>query len=138
MIFRLIMLLGRYCERHPEWLCFPGDATFTMASENWRCPDISLVRAERFPDGKIPDAPGTFPPDIAFEILSSRDNASRIQRKRGDYQESGVIQVWINPKTRLAELIYPDRPAQFFSEDQPVVIDKLPDFALNLKDLFSV
>lgn len=138
MIFRLIMLLGRYCEQHGEWLCFPGDATFTMASENWRCPDLSLVHTRRFPGGRIPDAPGSFPPDIVFEILSTADSASRIQRKRQDYQESGVIQVWINPKKRLAELIYPDRAAQFFNEDQPVVIDKLPEYSLNLKDLFSV
>ena len=138
MVFQLIAYFVKYRERHPEWLCFPGDATFTMASENWRCPDISLVRAERFPDGKIPDARGDFPPDVVFEILSSRDSAGRIQRKRGDYQESGVTQVWINPKERLAELVYPDRPAQFFSEDQLVVIDKLPEFSLNLKDLFSV
>ena len=138
MIFRLIILLGRYCEQHSEWLCFPGDATFTMASENWRCPDVSLVRASRFPEGRIPDAAASFPPDIVFEILSPADSASRIQRKRQDYQESGVIQVWINPKKRLAELIYPDRAAQFYSEDQPVVIDKLPEYSLNLKDLFSV
>jgi hypothetical protein len=49
-----------------------------------------------------------------------------------------VIQVWINPKKHLAELIYPDRAAQFYSEDQPVSIDKLPEYSLNLKDLFSV
>jgi Uma2 family endonuclease len=138
MIFRLIVLFGKYRERHPEWLCFPGDATFTMASENWRCPDISVVRADRFPDGKIPDAKADFPPDIVFEILSSGDTESRIQRKRKDYQESGVIQVWINPIKRIAEVIYPDRPAQYYGEDEPLVIDKLPDFSLNLKDLFSV
>jgi Uma2 family endonuclease len=138
MIVHLIALFVKYREQHPEWLCFPGDATFTMASENWRCPHLSIVRAERFPGGKIQDAAGDFPPDIVFEILSTRDNAGQIQRKRQDYQESGVIQVWINPKTRLAELIYPERPAQFFGEDQPVVIDKLPDFSLNLKNLFSV
>src|SRR5579862_84561 len=137
MVFRLIMLLGKYCEQHREWLCFPGDATFTMASENWRCPDLSLVHASHFPGGHIPDTPAHFPPDIVFEILSAADSTSRIQRKRKDYQESGVIQVWINPKKRLAELIYPDRPAQFYSEEQPVVIDKLPEYSLNLKDLFT-
>ena len=138
MVFQLIATFVKYRERHPEWHCFPGDAAFTMASENWRCPDLSLVHASRFPQGRIPDTPANFPPDIVFEILSPADSASRIQRKHKDYQESGVIQIWINPKKRLAELIYPDRPSQFYSEDQPVVIDKLPEYSLNLKDLFTV
>jgi hypothetical protein len=54
-----------------------------------------------------------------------------------DYQESGVIQVWIDPRRRLVELIYPDRPAQYFEEGQPLVFDKLPDFFLDLQTLFS-
>jgi len=138
MLFQLIASFVKYRERHPEWLCVPGDATFTMASENWRCPDLSQVHSSRFPEGRIPDAPASFPPDVVFEILSPADSASRIQKKRKDYQESGVIQVWINPKKRLAELIYPDRAAQFYSEGQLVAIDKLPDYSLNLKEIFAV
>lgn len=138
ILMRLIMAFGRYCEQHAEWLCFPGDATFTMSSGNWRCPDLSVVRAERFPGGRIPDGPGSFPPDIVFEIFSSSDPASQIQRKRKDYQESGVIQVWIDAEKRLVELVYPDRPAQFFQQDQPLVIDRLADFSLDLKNLFSI
>jgi len=138
MIYYLVVRFGKYRERHSEWLCFPGDATFTMSSDNWRCPDISLVRAERFPEGKIPDAKADFPPDIVFEILPPSDMASRIQRKRKDYLESGVIQLWINPVKRMAELIYPDKPPQYFDEDKPIIIDALRDFALDLKELFSV
>lgn len=138
MIFRLVAYFAKYCEQHPEWLCFPGDATFTMSSGNWRCPDVSVVRAEQFPDGRIPATPGNFPPDVVFEILSLGDTASQIQSKRRDYQESGVIQVWIDPDRRLVELVYPDRPAQFFQEHQPLVIDKLADFSLDLKNLFSI
>ncbi len=138
ILFRLIAYFVKYCELHPEWLCFPGDATFTMASGNWRCPDVSLVRAERFPDRRIPATPGSFPPDVVFEILSAGDTAAQLQSKRKDCQESGVIQVWIDAEKRLVELIYPDRPLQYFQEDQPLIIDKLADFSLNLKNLFSV
>ena len=73
-----------------------------------------------------------------FELLSANDAAAQLQAKRKDYQESGVIQVWIDPEKRLVELIYPDRALQYFQEDQPLVIDKLPDFSLNLKHIFSV
>jgi Uma2 family endonuclease len=138
VIFRLTLTLGRYCESNPDWIGIGADSAFTMSSGDWRCPDAALVRAERFPDRKVPATPASFPPDIAFEVISPSDTAMQIQRKQKDYQENGVIQVWINPVERMAEVIYPDKPAQYFDEDQPVVIDILPGFALNLKDLFSV
>ena len=75
---------------------------------------------------------------MAFEIYSPGDTPSQLQYKRKDYQQSGVIQVWIDLDTRLVELIYPDRPLQYFQEDQALVIDTLPGFSLDLKALFSV
>jgi Uma2 family endonuclease len=138
MIYRLIAYFVEYRKQHPEWLCVPGDAAFTVASGNRRCSDVSVVRAERFPDGRIPSSAGDFAPDIVFELLSAGDTAAQIQAKRKDYQESGVVQVWIDPDKRVLELIYPDRPLQYLQGDQPLVIDKLPDFSLNLKDIFSV
>ena len=75
---------------------------------------------------------------MAFEIYSPGDTLSHIQHKRKDYQQSGIIQVWIDLDTRLVELSYPDRPLQYFQEDQALVIDRLPDFSPDLKSLFSV
>ncbi len=138
ILVRLISYLADYCRRHPEWICFASNGVFTMASGNWRLPDASLVRRERFPGGTVSTTKAEFPPDVAFAIHSPSDTPSQIQRKRNDYQESSVIQVWIDPEKRLVELIYPDRPLQYFQEDQAVVIDKLSDFSLNLKDLYSI
>jgi Uma2 family endonuclease len=137
ILYVLIADFVEYRKQHPEWLCFPGDATFTMTSDNLRCPDLSIVHASRFPGGKVPETKADFPPDIVFEIISSADSASQMARKRKDYQESGIIQVWIDPHRRLVELVYPDRPAQYFAEDQPLAIDKLPNFSLDLRALFS-
>ena len=75
---------------------------------------------------------------MPFEILSPGNRPSQIQRKRKDYQESGVVQVWIDLEKRLVELIYPDRPLQYFQEDQALVIDKLPGFSLDLKAIFPL
>jgi Uma2 family endonuclease len=137
MLYAPIACFVEYRKQHPEWLCFPGDATFTMASGNLRCPDLSIVPGSRFPEGKVPETKADFPPDIVFEIISSGDSASQMARKRKDYQESGIIQVWIDPQRRLVELVYPDRPAQCFAQDQPPTIDRLPDFCLDLQTLFS-
>ncbi len=108
-----------------------------MASGNWRCPDASLVRKERFAGAEIP-VMAAFAPDLAFEVHSPSDKPSEIQSKRKDYRPSGVIQVWIDPQKRLVELVYPDRPLEYFQEDQPLIIAGLTDFALDLKNLFAI
>jgi Uma2 family endonuclease len=132
----LLAALVKYCQMHTEWTCFSSNVVFTMTSGNWRMPDASLVRTERFPEGKISGAKSDFAPDVAFEVYSPGDTPSQVQSKQRDYQESGVIQVWIDLDKRLVELIHPDRPLQFFRDAQALVIDKLPDFSLDLKTLF--
>ncbi len=136
ILARLIAYLVDYCRSHPGWAWFPSNGVFTMASGNWRCPDASLVRLERFPGRALPEQKSEIPPDCAFEILSPSASASEIQRKRQDYKESGVIQVWIDPAKRLAEVIYPDRPPEYFREDQRIALAGIADFSLDSKDLF--
>jgi Uma2 family endonuclease len=136
-LVRLIGYLDRFCQLHPEWVPFASNGVFTMASGNWRMPDASLVRSARFPQGQIPTK-ADFAPDVAFEILSPSDSPSQMQRKRLDYQQSGVVQVWFDLERRLVELIYPDRPLQYYRRDQILTIDTVPDFSLDLKDLFSI
>ena len=136
-LIRLSGCLDRFCRNHPEWMAFASNGVFTMASGNWRMPDASLVRKERFPGGQIP-VKAEFAPDMAFEILSPSDGASEIQRKRLDYQQSGTIQVWFDLERRLVELIYPDRPLQYYREDQTLTIDGVSGFSLEPKELFSI
>jgi Uma2 family endonuclease len=132
----LIECLARYCRAHVEWMAFASNGVFTMASGNWRMPDASLVRKARFGAGQIP-VKADFAPDVAFEIHSPSDSPGQIQRKRKDYQESGVVQVWFDLERHLVELIYPDRPLQYFEKNQALVIDTVPDFSLNLGELYS-
>lgn len=134
---RLIAYLAEFCNTHPEWMAFASNGVFTMASANWRMPDASLVRRSRFPQGLLP-VKAEFAPDVAFEILSPSDSPGQIQRKRLDYQQSGVIQVWFDLDERLVELIYPDRPLQYFHESETLVIDTVPGFSLGLKSLYSI
>jgi len=137
ILWRLIALLAEYCRVHHDWVGFPSNAAYTMASGNWRCPDASLVRVDRFPGGQYP-VMADFAPDVAFEVNSPSDRPSEIQSKRQDYQRSGTIQVWIDPEKALVELVYPDRPLEYFQKGQALIIATLPDFSLDLKDLFSV
>ncbi len=132
----LFECLARFCRTHSEWMAFGSNAVFTMASGNWRMPDASLVRRARF-FGEAMPVKADFAPDVAFEIHSPSDSPGQIQRKRKDYQQSGVVQVWFDLEKRLVELVYPDRALQYFEENQPLMIDTVPDFSLNLKELYS-
>ncbi len=132
----LIVSLGQFCRTHREWTSFASNGVFTMASGNWRMPDASLVRRSRFPGGQIPTK-ADFAPDVAFEIHSPTDSRGQVQRKRKDYQQSGVTQVWFDLEKRRVELIYPDRPSQYYRQDEVLAIDTVPGFSLDLKDLFE-
>ena len=128
--------LELYTRQHSEWVGYGTDTTFTMANGNWRCPDAALVRKER-DDAADPKGPEPFPPDIAFEILSPNDSRSEVQSKRQDYYESQVIQVWLDPDRKTAEVISPRQPAQHFRATQVLSLPELPDFRLDLNTLFA-
>ena len=137
ILAQLIASLVAYCSEHPEWLWFPSNAIFTMRGGNWRCPDASLVRRDRLPNRAIPITKADFAPDVAFEILSPSDTPSQVQRKRQDYHQSGVIQVWIDPEKRVLELAQPDKPLEFFKSGHMLAIDKIADFRLDVAKLFA-
>jgi Uma2 family endonuclease len=134
---RLDYQLVGYTNLHPERIAYGTDVAFRMSTGNWRCPDAALVRKERV-DAAVPDGPPPFAPDVAFEVLSPGDARAEVQSKRQDYYESNVIQVWLDPQRKTAEVISPNQPAQFLRGDQILTIAELPDFRLDLKALFSI
>lgn len=138
LVPKLCGQLGNLCGKGREWIALAGDPTFTMASGNWRCPVVAMIRRSRLPIASSEDNPVECPPDVAFEFYSTDDKAAQIARNRKDYHESGVIQVWIDPENRQAEVVYPDRAAKYFDEQQPLVIDGLDGFTLGLKALLEM
>jgi Uma2 family endonuclease len=83
ILLRLNASLAEYCRCHPEWIGFSSNATFTMASGNWRCPDASLVRKGRFAGAQIP-VMAEFAPDVAFEVYSPSNQPREIQSNARD------------------------------------------------------
>jgi Uma2 family endonuclease len=137
VLARLMAYLENFCSSHPGWIWIPSNAVFTMSSGNWRLPDVSMFKKGRLANGVIPATRAEFAPDVAFEILSPGNFPSYIQRKRKDYRESGVIQAWIDPEKHLIELVYPDRPLEYFQEGDFLTIAGVAEFALEVKSLFA-
>jgi Uma2 family endonuclease len=138
ILANLTEILVDYCRANREWKWIPSNAVFTTYAENWRCPDISLVRRSRVTGGDFPKGRAQFAPEVAFEILSPSQTPSEIQSKRRDYMESGVIQVWIDPEKRSIELIEPDQPLRYFQGSQPIVIFRLPGLQVVPEDIFKI
>jgi Uma2 family endonuclease len=137
VLARLMAYLENFCSSHPDWIWIPSNAVFTMSSGNWRLPDVPMFKRERLTNGAVPAGRAEFAPDVAFEILSPGNSPSYVQRKRGDYRESGVIQVWVDPEKRFIELVYPDRPLEYLQEGESLTIASVPEFALEVKSLFA-
>jgi Uma2 family endonuclease len=106
-------------------------------------PDLSFWKAGRVPNR----TPGAGPkPDLAIEILSPRDIASKkrrdnVQAKIRKYQASGVSIVWvINPRRKTVEVYHPDRPEPVEILDQSGTLtagDVIPGFSLEVSKLFE-
>src|SRR5438876_2377708 len=137
MIQQISVATQSFVNANPEWMSLATDVAFTLAEGSWRCPDWSLVRRERFGESGLPEGPAPFPPDVAFEVISPSDTWSDIQRKRRDYRENGVAQVWVEPQERTVEVIGTKHGTRTFAEAETAVIEELPGFGLNLFPLPS-
>jgi hypothetical protein len=56
---------------------------------------------------------------------------------RALHDQQKVIQVWLDPQRKSAEVIAPDRPAQHFRAAQVLTFPELPDFRLDFNNLFA-
>ncbi len=105
-----------------------------------RAADVSYIPWSRFPNGNLPKEPAPeLVPDLAAEVLSERNSAAEMKRKRREYFDAGVQLVWIiDPRTHTANV--------YTAPEKPTFIDRggvlnggevLPGFTLPLAELFA-
>lgn len=105
---------------------------------NYRVPDLSYTSTERMTP--IPER-GAVPqiPDICIEIQSPDDDPGEMRRKSSYYLENGAREVWlIFTKRPRVEVMYPDGDSDFFNTDDVLISSVLPDFRMNVADIFNV
>jgi Uma2 family endonuclease len=122
---------------------FLWEVNTRLDQKNSPLPDLSFWKAGRVPNR----TPGAGPkPDLAVEILSPRDIASKrrredVQDKIRKYQSFGVSIVWvINPRRKIVEVYHPDQAAPVQILDQSSTLDGeavIPDFKLDVSKLFE-
>jgi Uma2 family endonuclease len=123
--------LSRWEDLAGDWVCFGADVALTMADGSWLCPDAAVVPRGRY-RGDVPEGPTPFPPDVAFEVRSPRDQALDVEKKRYLYHLNKVTQVWVDPETETVEVVSPNRPVRYFGSTETVVIEELPGFGMDL------
>jgi Uma2 family endonuclease len=141
---RVAIVLGHFLETHldqnPLGSVAGADGMLRLFPGMVRIPDLSFIRWERFPGGRVPDQPiPPIAPDLAVEVLSEGNTEQEMERKLREYFESGTRLAWyIDPETRTARV--------YTAPDQAVAIDQngclsggdvLPGFSLRLGDLFA-
>ncbi len=115
---------------------------FVLADEEplIRRPDVAYVSAERWPlDRPLPyEGNWHIAPDLAVEIVSPGNSASELSRKRREYFQYGVHEVWIIfPEERQVEVWSPSG-CRVVPHTEPLTTELLPGLSIDLSALLPV
>ena len=103
-----------------------------------RKPDVSFVRAGRFPNGRIPWGVIEIAPDFVIEVMSVHDRWSRVSRKVQEFLSAGVTLVWVvDPGTEAVHVYRPDGSSTRYSGSDVVSADPaVPGFSVKVSEIF--
>ena len=103
-----------------------------------RGPDVSYVRAERIPEGGVPEAFWELAPDLAVEVVSPNETAEDVREKVLDFLRAGTPLVWtIYPRTNEVIVHTPDGLARTYGPGDTIEFpDLLPQFTCQVAELF--
>ena len=104
-----------------------------------RAPDVSFVRADRIPPGRLPSTFWPGAPDLAVEVTSPSDTADEVSEKVGEYLAAGSrLVVVLYPPTRRVGLFRPDGTARFLEVGDTLDFGEVvPGFTCPVADLFA-
>jgi Uma2 family endonuclease len=106
-----------------------------------RAPDVAFISWDHIPEGKVPEeAIPSLAPDLAVEVLSESNTKAEMNRKRQEYFDSGVDNVWlVYPKTRTVAVYEKGRESPRIYDQSQTIEGQfaLVDFRLVVADLFA-
>jgi Uma2 family endonuclease len=104
-----------------------------------RRPDLSFIRAGRFPNDELPDRKIEGAPDLAVEVISPTDIAEEVEQKLDEYLRAGTRLVWfVYLPTKNVWAYKPDGTAKLYrTADTLSGDDVLPGFSVPVAELFE-
>jgi Uma2 family endonuclease len=137
----LLLPLASYVKEKRLGRVFPDSVGYELIDlpRTVRVPDISFVQSSRLPEGGIGPGLLKLAPDLAVEVLSPSETASRLEEKLEDYRVSGTRLVWvIDPERRTVMIVSADAPVRWLRNDD--MLDGahiIAGFAYRVADLFE-
>lgn len=136
----ILRIMGNFVLEHQLGICAGADGGVRLRPDpdTVRAPDVTFVRAERLPAGRLQAGYWEGAPDLAVEVLSPSDRYPEVQRKVQEYLDAGTRLVWVvDPESRTATVFHPDGRSVFLGADGVLDgEDVLPGFRLALEGVW--
>jgi Uma2 family endonuclease len=136
----VLVLRGQHCKQHGLGRVLPADAGYQCFPHEpalLRKADVSFIREERIPGGRLPKGWAKFPPDLAVEVVSPNDIAEELEERLNDYRKAGVPLLWvIYPGSRTARVHRRDGSASYLTEDDDLSGEAIiPGFRCPIREI---
>ncbi len=137
----LIALIQRFADAHKLGFVTGEAGTMRIMPGLVRVPDVAFMAWGRVPGNRVPTQPiPDLSPDLAIEVLSVSNTKAEMERKIGEYFDSGTTLVWlVDPKSRTITIHDRDESeARVYGGSDAIVLNKvLPGFRFTLNELFD-
>jgi Uma2 family endonuclease len=137
VLIRLTAKVFNFFERSQLGEVLNSENLYALAPSIRRAPDLAIFlgdRSKELADAKVIP----IVPDIAAEVLSPSETPRMIHRKRKQYFEAGVKEVWlIHPEVREIEIWTGACVSEVLAASDVLTSRLLPGFELPLEDLFA-
>jgi Uma2 family endonuclease len=137
---RICYFISSYLEKHNIGIVTGPDGFYKLFPKIVRGPDVTFVRYDRLPDGRVPRDPiPALAPTLPIEVLSRSNTKREMERKLREYFNAGAELVWyIDPETQSATVYTaPDQPQSVGPDGVIEGGAALPGFELPLRRLFA-
>jgi Uma2 family endonuclease len=137
---RILYFISSYLESHPIGIVTGPDGFYKLFPKIVFGPDVTFIRYERLPDGRVPRDPiPALAPTLPIEVLSPSNTKREMDRKLREYFKARAELVWyVNPDTQSAAVYTsPDQPTEISIDGVLSGGTVLPGFELPLRRLFS-
>lgn len=134
----LTTYLNLYVKENGLGTVFNADTDFVLGDIGKRRPDIAFCSFETLPEPPRSVVP--VPPDLAIEVVSSRDEFDNTDRKLQEYLQVKIKLIWVvRPVMKLIEVYRADGTTSLLNlKDTLKGEDVVKGFELPISKLFEV
>jgi Uma2 family endonuclease len=140
IVVNITLLLAQYVKAKNLGLVFGAETGFKIEEnpDTVRAPDVAFISRENIPESGIPKAYWHGAPDLAVEVLSPGDAASKVEQKVREWLSAGAKLVWtINPKQRTVTVYRaPDDVSTLSERDELSGEIVVPGFRCRVSEIF--